>query len=57
VNALLARLPDAQAEAIRARVLDEQPYGRIAETVRCSENVIRQRVSRGLATLRAIVDE
>ncbi len=57
VDALLARLPDPQADAIRARVIDEQPYGRIAETVHCSESVIRQRVSRGLATLRTIVED
>jgi RNA polymerase sigma factor (sigma-70 family) len=57
VDALLAQLPHAQAEAIRARVIHEQPYGRIAKTVRCSESVIRQRVSRGLATLRAIVGD
>jgi hypothetical protein len=35
----------------------EQPYGRIAADVRCSESVIRQRVSRGLATLRTIIQE
>ena len=57
VEDLLARLPAPQAEAIRARVIDEIPYGRIAAAVRCSESVIRQRVSRGLATLRAIVEE
>jgi RNA polymerase sigma factor (sigma-70 family) len=57
VEELLRRLPAAQAEAVRARVIDEHPYGRIAAAVRCSESVIRQRVSRGLATLRAIVEE
>ncbi len=57
VDALLARLPEAQAEAVRARVIEERPYGSIAADVRCSESVIRQRVSRGLATLRAFVEE
>ena len=57
VDALLAKLPAAQAEAVRARVIDELPYERIAARVRCSESVIRQRVSRGLATLRMVVEE
>ena len=57
VEALLARLPVAQAQAVRARVIEEQPYGVIAAGVRCSESVIRQRVSRGLATLRSILKE
>lgn len=54
---LLSKLPPDQAHAIRARVIDEKPYARIAAEVRCSESVARQRVSRGLATLRSIVEE
>ena len=42
---------------LRARIIDEQPYSFIAAEVRCSESVIRQRVSRGLATLRRIYEE
>ena len=57
VAALLDRLPADQAQAVRARIVEERPYKLIAAEVRCSESVIRQRVSRGLATLRAIVDE
>lgn len=57
VDDLLAHLSPDQARAVRARVIDEQPYGRIAAEVRCSESVVRQRVSRGLATLRSIVKE
>ena len=49
----LAELPDDQAAAIRARVLDEKEYREIAGELRCSEAVVRKRVSRGLATLRA----
>jgi RNA polymerase sigma-70 factor (ECF subfamily) len=56
-EALLAQLPPDQASAVRARVLDEQPYDRIAARLRCSESVVRQRVSRGLATLRRIHQE
>jgi RNA polymerase sigma factor (sigma-70 family) len=57
VAALLDRLTSEQSEAIRARVLHEEEYGEIAERLRCSESVVRQRVSRGLATLRRIYDE
>ena len=49
---LLAQLPQEQAEAIRARVLDERPYPEIAAELQTSELVIRKRLSRGLATLR-----
>lgn len=55
---LLAELPPEQREAIVARVVEEQPYPAIAAALRCSESVVRKRVSRGLATLRArIVEE
>jgi RNA polymerase sigma-70 factor (ECF subfamily) len=57
VAQLLAALPPNQAEAIRARVFDEQPYGDVAVRLRCSPLVARKRVSRGLATLRSIVEE
>jgi RNA polymerase sigma-70 factor (ECF subfamily) len=49
---LLADLPDEQREAIRARVFDERAYADIAGELRCSPQVVRQRVSRGLRTLR-----
>lgn len=57
MEALLARLGPEQAEAVRSRVLDDQDYAVIAARLRCSESVVRQRVSRGLATLRKIVEE
>jgi RNA polymerase sigma-70 factor (ECF subfamily) len=57
VEALLARLSPDQSDAVRARVLDEEDYAAIAARLRCSESVIRQRVSRGLATLRRIHEE
>jgi RNA polymerase sigma-70 factor (ECF subfamily) len=56
-NKLLRRLPSDQAQAVRARVIEEQTYAQIARHVACSESVIRKRVSRGLANLRAIVKE
>ena len=48
--------PD-QRQAIEKRVLEEEPYGSIAADIGCSEQVVRKRVSRGLATLRREVKE
>ncbi|MGA2012232.1 MAG: RNA polymerase sigma factor [Solirubrobacteraceae bacterium] len=53
---LLERLPSDQREAVRARILDEQPYGEIAQTMQTSELVVRKRVSRGLAALREQIE-
>jgi RNA polymerase sigma-70 factor (ECF subfamily) len=52
VEASLARLPESQRIAIVRRVLRDEEYESIAEDVGCSESVVRQRVSRGLAALR-----
>jgi RNA polymerase sigma factor (sigma-70 family) len=49
----LAQLPEVQREAIDAHILQERDYAEIASELRCSEAVVRQRVSRGLKTLRA----
>ena len=48
----LARLPGEQREAIEKRVLEQEPYEAIAAGIGRSEQVVRKRVSRGLATLR-----
>lgn len=48
----LAELPSEQREAIGARVLEDRGYDEIATELACSEAVVRQRVSRGLRTLR-----
>jgi RNA polymerase sigma factor (sigma-70 family) len=53
VRDLLAGLPVDERAAVRARVIEERDYGEIARSVGCSEMVIRKRVSRGLARLRA----
>jgi RNA polymerase sigma-70 factor (ECF subfamily) len=45
-------LPDDQRYALRARVVDEREYADIARELRCSEAVIRKRVSRALGSLR-----
>jgi RNA polymerase sigma-70 factor (ECF subfamily) len=49
----LAGLPEEQQRAIHAHVLQERDYADIARDLHCSEAVVRQRVSRGLRTLRA----
>lgn len=48
----LKDLPPDQLEAVRARIIDERDYPAIAQDLKCSEAVIRKRVSRGLGTLR-----
>jgi RNA polymerase sigma-70 factor (ECF subfamily) len=49
----LAALPEEQQRAIDAHVLQDRDYADIAGELCCSEAVVRQRVSRGLRTLRA----
>lgn len=52
VDELLRYLPpDARALILR-RFVDGMSYGALAADVGCSEQVVRQRVSRGLATMR-----
>jgi RNA polymerase sigma-70 factor (ECF subfamily) len=53
VEQLVAKLPPMQREAVIARVLDERDYAEIASSMELPELVIRKRVSRGLASLRA----
>jgi RNA polymerase sigma-70 factor (ECF subfamily) len=56
VDALLAGLTTDEATAVRARIVDERSYNDIADELRCSPAVVRQRVSRGLARLRETVE-
>ena len=49
---LMDALPGDQRRAVQARVLDELDYGEIARRTGASEQVVRKRVSRGLATMR-----
>jgi len=53
----LAYLPADQAEAVRARIVDEREYDDIARELRTSEAVVRKRVSRGLGSLRRRVED
>jgi RNA polymerase sigma factor (sigma-70 family) len=50
---LLDTLTAEQREAVKAHHLEEHGYAEIAADLRCSESVIRKRVSRGLAALHA----
>lgn len=56
VDELLAQLRPREAEAVRARVLEELSYPELAERMQCSTLVARKHVSRGLLTLRTIVE-
>jgi RNA polymerase sigma-70 factor (ECF subfamily) len=49
---MLEDLAPDQRRAIAARVIEEREYGEIAAATATSEAVIRQRVSRGLTTIR-----
>jgi len=53
VGQLLDGLPGHQRDAVRSRIVEERDYSEIAASVGLSEHIIRKRVSRGLATLRA----
>jgi RNA polymerase sigma factor (sigma-70 family) len=55
--ALLETLPPEQRSALEARVLAEREYEDIARSLRCSEAVVRQRVSRALRRLRVQLGE
>jgi RNA polymerase sigma factor (sigma-70 family) len=50
---LLATLAPEQRDAIKAHHLEDRGYAEIAAELRCSESVIRKRVSRGLTELHA----
>jgi RNA polymerase sigma factor (sigma-70 family) len=53
----LQDLPEATRAALLARLVEELQYGEIAARLECSEQVVRQRVHRGLKTLRANLRE
>jgi RNA polymerase sigma factor (sigma-70 family) len=45
-------VPPDQLQAVLDRYGNEKPYGDMARELRCSESVVRKRVSRAVATLR-----
>jgi RNA polymerase sigma-70 factor (ECF subfamily) len=49
---LLAGLPGDQRDAIAAHVVGDRGYGEVAVELHLTEAAVRQRVSRGLRTLR-----
>lgn len=52
LTAALQSLTSAERDAIQARIIEERSYGEIAQSLGCSESVVRQRVSRGLGRAR-----
>jgi RNA polymerase sigma factor (sigma-70 family) len=54
---LLESLPEDQRLAVDGRVLHELDYPELAASLSCSQSLVRQRVSRGLRTLRARLKE
>jgi RNA polymerase sigma factor (sigma-70 family) len=55
--ALLGQLPVHEREAVRGRVLEDREYRELAAELGLSEQVVRQRVSRGLKRLRALMED
>jgi RNA polymerase sigma-70 factor (ECF subfamily) len=55
--AMLEELPEPIRRALVARVVDEREYPDIATELACSEQVVRQRVHRGLRALRTKLEE
>lgn len=54
---IVAGLPEHEREAVLARVVDERSYEQIAASLKCSEQLVRKQVSRGLGRLRAALTE
>jgi RNA polymerase sigma factor (sigma-70 family) len=54
---LLQDLPDDQRMAVKGRVLQERSYDELARSLSCSQSVVRQRVSRGLRSLRQRLEQ
>lgn len=57
ILALAQDLPVPLREALEARVVQERSYEEIATELRCSQSVVRQRVSRALKSLRSQMEE
>lgn len=49
----VGQLPEDQRQAVRLRLIDEEPYERIGALLGISQDTARARVSRGLRALRA----
>jgi RNA polymerase sigma factor (sigma-70 family) len=55
--ALLARLPETQRTAVVLRHVTDLPLTEVAEVLGCPVGTAKSHVSRGLARLRALIDE
>jgi RNA polymerase sigma factor (sigma-70 family) len=53
IGEAFATLPSDQQTALHARLIEEEPYDRIAASAGSTEAAIRQRVSRGISGLRS----
>ncbi len=56
VRSELRRLSDEQREALQLRIVDELPYGEVAERLGITQQAARARVARGLKTLATVLD-
>ena len=52
VSDALEGLSAVLREAVAGRVIEEREYRELAESLQCSESVVRQRVRRGLVQMR-----
>ena len=57
LRAALGSIAADQREAVLRRVVLDESYSTIAGRLRCSEQVVRKRVSRGLTSLRVNLEE
>lgn len=52
VSAAMEGLSEVLREAVAGRVIQEREYRELAQSLQCSESVVRQRVRRGLVQMR-----
>jgi RNA polymerase sigma-70 factor (ECF subfamily) len=57
VEALARDCPKTDWTLLRARLVDEEPYAELAGRMRCSEAVVRKRVSRAITQLRTALHQ
>jgi RNA polymerase sigma factor (sigma-70 family) len=55
IRAAIAKLPPHQSKAVLLRLVDEESFGAIAETIGCTEATARSHFSKGRARLQEIL--
>lgn len=55
LEALRAHVPAVEWQALRARVIEDEPYADLASRLGCSEALVRKRVSKARTQLRIIL--